>query len=170
MEDNLIYLKNIPWARNNKFDIRFIPVGSYWVKLNNGNFVNMVTDIFPHAVISTTLPDFVDTPLEEYIAEEWKISRGRQENFLITVTLRTDAEMLLYDFFSKSFLRFERIYPEDQYASIEINTSTIPEKGTNITFEKCILVGVSGLSLDNSANDGLLEFSVTFKTGHLKLV
>ena len=89
---NLTKLKKA-WARNNQFNVYWIPTGKKWNDKSLGDIQGDVVPSFPYSVISTQLPDFTDTPMEEYLAGDWMISRGRRETYQISVTLRAPASM-----------------------------------------------------------------------------
>jgi hypothetical protein len=152
-----------PWARSNKFKVFLNLLGDKWSEIGNSTAIS--TQIL-FEVTSISLPDMVDTPLEEYLAEQWMISRGRRENFIITLQLRAPADMSSYSFFMSAFKRFERIYPKEQYAQLIVQF--LDGKGfetTRTIFQNCLLVGVSGARMDYSTENGLIDYSLTFKTG-----
>lgn len=155
------------WARNNKFNAYWHGIGKLWKQKGLGENYQNIVDSFPYSVISTQLPDFTDSPMEEYLSEDWMISRGRRETYIISITLRAPSSLKTYEFFSKAFINFEREYPYDQWCKLIF---AIEGKGNNIfniAFEKCLLIGVSGIQLDHSSTEGLIEFSLQFKSAHV---
>lgn len=162
MSDIMNSLKK-PYFRNNKFNIIFEPVGSAW-----GNNKDLIANVFHKCVANSNLPDLVDTPMEEYIGENWKIVRGKRETFIISIALHAIVNPDIYRFFAQRFIDFERVYSNEQHCNIiaEIfHPSDMETPKAVYTFKNCILSGVSGLSLDYSAENSLLEFSLTFKSG-----
>lgn len=152
------------WARNNKFNVYWYGVGELWTGTDGNNIVQS----FPYSVVSTQLPDFTDTPMEEYLSEDWMISRGRRETYIISITLRAPSSLKIYEFFSNAFINFEREYPYDQWCVLDFALASSKGNTFNIVFEKCLLIGVSGIQLDHSSTEGLIEFSLQFKSGNVK--
>ena len=162
MSNVLNGLKYTTFYRNNKFNINFVPVGTKW-----GASGASITGIFPWCVANSNLPDLVDTPLEEYVGEDWKYTRGKRETYIINSALRAAKDPDIYKFFAEKFIEFERVYPKDQFCQIEVELMGDGDGATPTSayrFDKCILTGVSGLPLDHSTPDALLEFTLTFKS------
>lgn len=157
-----------PWARSNKFTCDITLRGSGWSLL--GVDKSIIENSFPNESISITLPDLVDTPLEEYLAENWFIARGRRENFLISVQLRAPQDMSSYNYYLSAFKKFERTYPKDQYCSLAARVRDPLKNIVSIVeFNEALLIGVSGIRLDHSSENGLIEYSLTFKTGNIRV-
>jgi len=162
MIDNI---RNTNWTAQNKFDISMTLVGDKLTALAGGD------ETLNTCLKNITLPDYADSPIEEYISETWMFARGKLENYLITLNFRDRNAAELNRYFSKWFIDAERWYADEQRVDIEINIKDSFNKDRVLLakFENCMLIGVSGLNLDNEAQNTIAEFSVTFKSGRSRV-
>jgi hypothetical protein len=156
------------WSPQNRFSVNLLDLGNKFPGLDSAD---ITLEQFNAAIKTVTLPDLADQPLEDFIAGQWVYTRGRIENFLISITFQDFNGMALHRYFTKNFINMEKVYPSEQYFELLIMNGTgWGPKGntsTNIAahFKRCMLIGISGATFDNTAKDSIVEFSVTIKSG-----
>lgn len=128
-------------------------------------------DTLTSACTSIQLPDINSAPIEEYIAEEWRFAIGRLENYLISLTFRDYDNFDLYKKWAYGIQKFLREYPDSQKLNLEIQTSSnfgVDDFVPMANFNDCILITVSGPTLDHSAIASVGEFTVTLKASYVQ--
>jgi hypothetical protein len=120
---------------------------------------------------SIQLADINAAPIEDWIAEEWRFATGRLENYQISLTFKDYGNFELYRKWSNGIQDFLRMYPDDQKINIEVQSTD--SFGVNdfqpiVHYKDCILLTVSGPTLDHSAISSVGEFTVTLKASYVE--
>ena len=155
--------KSIRWQDASKFRIQLIASGRA--------ASNVISKMDPHilttTILSIQLPEMNITPVEEWIAEEWRFTTGRIEHYQIQISFRDYDNLTIYKLWSYAIQEFSTLYPDDQKFDVLIQTATdyrINEFENVILFKNCMIVSVSGPSLDHSANQSIAECTVSLKS------
>jgi len=158
-----IAAKQPKWQDASKFSISVIGAGASILNLPGPDILSMACQGISLAELNTT-------PIEDWIGEEWKFATGRLENYQISITFKDYDNFTLYKKFAYALQEFTRMYPDDQKIDIKIDTSD--DFGVNafqptVEFKDCMIIAVSGATLDNSAVASVAEFSVTLKCSYV---
>lgn len=157
--------KSLKWDDPSKFQVQITGVGA-----SLGNLDSVTPDILTAAITSISLAEINTTPVEEYIGEEWRFATGRLENYLMTITMKDFNGYTLYKIWSKAIQKFSREYPDSQKFDVVIFVAddfNINSFKPIVTYKDCILVTVSGPTLDNAAVSTIAEFNVIMKCSYL---
>jgi len=157
-------LNSINWQDSSKFLIQIHGKGSNYLKLPK-------PDILTATISSIELADIQDTPVEEYIGEEWRFTTGRLENYQLSITFRDYDYLHLYRNFANAKQKFSRMYPDDQKIDITLRVGNynMQDYKKILTFKDSLLVSVSPPTFDNSATASIAEFTTVFKSSYYVL-
>jgi hypothetical protein len=143
-----------------------------WTKINNftisiagrGN-VKVPLDVDLNlALISVTSPPLNSNPLEVFMGGQWYFTNGRADMARVTLTFRDFNKMSLYKSFVNMFELSLGDYPEKNYISIRIklDDDTL-DSSSLMLFTELLIENVSELSFNNTTENQIAEFSVTFR-------
>jgi len=158
--------KSIRWQDPSKFKVMILPTGG-----TAAGAITVDPDTLTAAITNIQLAEVNSSPIEEWVAEEWRFAVGRLENFQVTVTMKDLENFTLYRMWSSASQKFSREYPKNQRFDILVQTATDFDINTFqdiIKFKDCILVTVGGPTLDNSAGASIAEFSITAKASYIE--
>jgi len=167
MDSPIEVAKQLRWQDPSKFSISIMPVGSE----SSAMLSSITEEQLTSAITGIQLAEINTTPVEEWIAEEWRFATGRLEHYQIDLTLKDYENFTLYRLFSKAIQVFNRVYPDDQKFDIQVKTATdfdIKSYEPIITFKDCMMITVAGPQLDNSANSSIAEFNVIMKASYIE--
>jgi len=156
--------KSLSWQDPSKFRISMTGPGSGELDLPKA-------EILSSACQSIQVADITQTPIQEFIGEQWRFASGRLENYQIGITFKDYNNFELYRKFADGIQDFSRMYPDDQNINLEIYTSGTfdVDKFTKIAeFKDCLLIAVSGPTLDNSSVASVAEFTIQLKASYVK--
>jgi len=159
-----IAAKQIKWQDPSKFSLSMTGPGAGVVGLPGPDVLSM-------ACQGVQLAELNSSPIEDWVGEEWRFATGRLENYQIAITFKDYDNFTLYTKFAKAMQKFTRMYPDDQKFDIGVSTSDdfgVDSFSKIITFKDCMLISVSGASLDNSAVASVAEFTVTMKCSYVE--
>lgn len=102
---------------------------------------------------------------EEIIADRRVLAYDKFENFTVSVTFRDQDQLALYRTLTKAFVASRNMYSDDCACTIVI-IKDADYKGESdkklLTFNKCVMTGISQLSFSNETKNQIAEFSVEF--------
>lgn len=157
-----VAIKDVKWQDPSKFSISFTGAGTSVLSLPEPRVLSM-------ACTGIQLAEIATTPIEQYVAEEWRFAIGRLENYQISIGFKDFNNFTLYKKWANAIQEFLRMYPDDQKFNVDIMTADDfnPNELTPIvSFKDCILIAVGAPQLDNSAVASVAEFSVTIKCSY----
>ena len=159
-------LSTIDWQDNSKFLINI-----------NGNGAKIIglpkPEILTATVSSLTLPDIQDTPIEQYIAEEWRFAVGRLETLQVTINFKDYSYNELYTKFLKAKMKFLRLYPDEQKINLHLyiqNLFKSKKYKRILTLKDGIINSISPPTYDNTATNSIVEFSITIKFANIQVI
>jgi len=158
-----IAAKQPKWQDPSKFSISIVGAGAGVLRLP-------APDVLSMACQGISLAELNATPIEDWVGEEWRFATGRLENYQITITFKDYDNFELYRKFANAFQKFTRMYPDDQKIDLLIDTSDdfgVNAFKTIVEFKDCMIIAVSGATLDNSAVASVAEFTVTLKCSYV---
>jgi hypothetical protein len=151
------------WQDPSKFSISIVGAGAGILGLPGPDVLSMACQGIGLAELNTS-------PIEDWVGEEWRFATGRLENYQISITFKDFDNFTLYKSFANAMQEFSRMYPDDQKIDILIQTSddfAVTGMGGTVDFKDCMLISVSGATLDNSAIASVAEFTVTLKCSYV---
>lgn len=149
-------LKGKTWTQNNMFKVQFM---------------NSPIDKLEHNIKSVNLPDFTESAVEEYYNGTWYYTYGKQEIYMITINFVDNEQDKVYEKALKFWYEQRHKYPDEKWFQIKVQKTKRSDRNSpfgGVLFKNCIMDSISGLQLDNSAQNQLLEFSITFKTSKIE--
>jgi hypothetical protein len=158
--------KSLAWQDPSKFKVMVLPTGG-----DAQGSLNIDPDVLTASVTGIQLAEINTTPVEEWIAEEWRFATGRLEHYQIQLTMKDYENFVLYRMWAEAIQKFSRSYPDDQKFDILVQTATdfsVTSFKPIVTFKDCILITVGGPNLDNSANASIAEFTITAKASYVE--
>jgi len=159
--------KNVKWQDPSKFKISFNGPGA-----EKSGIAAIDQSLLSMSCTGIQLADINQTPIEDYIGEEWVYSSGRLEGYQISIGFKDFDNFSLYKTWAKAIQDFLREYPADTKFDIVIETADDfdPTDFVKIaTFKDCLLVAVGGANLDNSAIASIAEFTVQMKSNYVEI-
>lgn len=164
-----VLTKSVRWQDPSKFRIVFNGSGA-----DKGNFdsSSIKPEIMSMSCTGIQLADINSTPIEEFTAEEWRFATGRLENYQLQIGFKDFNNYSLYRTFAGAIQKFLREYPDSQKFDVSISVADdfdIKNFKHLLTYKDCILIAVSGATLDNSAVASIAEFQVTAKCSYVEL-
>jgi hypothetical protein len=161
-----IKAKNVKWQDPSKFKIAITGPGAEKAGLSSVD-----PSLLSMSCTGIQLADINQTPIEDYIGEQWVYSSGRLEAYQISIGFKDYDNFTLYKIWAKAIQDFLREYPADTKFNIEIYTADDfnPTSFSKVVeFKNCLLVAVGGSSLDNSAIASIAEFTVQMKCNYVE--
>lgn len=158
--------KLLKWQDPSKFKVMILPTGG-----DAASYINVDPDTLTASITGIQLAEINTTPVEEWIAEEWRFATGRLEHYQIQLTMKDYENFVLYRMWSNAIQKFTRAYPDDQKFDIKVQTATdfdVTSFEDIVSFKDCILITVGGPNLDNSANASIAEFTITAKASYVE--
>lgn len=163
---------NKKWSMANTFTISItlpIPILVNLAKSDSAiysDFVNEFNEDLNLHVVSIDTPDFTNDPIEAFVANKWRINNGRESVKQFTITFRDHNQMSLYRKFLHIYHATKVSYFDDVKMNITVKKD--PDWANEseqelLEFSNTIVMGVSNLSLSNSNESQIAEFTVTFK-------
>jgi len=156
--------KGKAWQDPSKFRIKLTGPGAGVIGV-----AGMSADL-SMACTSFQVPEIAAAPLDEFTGEEWRFANGRLENMLVTITFKDYDNFTLYKMFAKGIQKMLRMYPDDTKINVHVDTAPffqVSAFSTIVTFKDCMLINVSGPTLDNSATSSVGEFTITLKGSYV---
>lgn len=160
-----IITTSFAWTDPSKFKISFTGAGASFLSIDG------MSDILTSSCLSIQLADISADQVEEWSAEEWKFMTGRLSSYLISISLKDFDNFTLYKKFSKGIQDFMRMYPDEQKMNLLVeSTSTFGEVDflPICEFKDCMLVTVSGPTLDHSSVASIGQFTITLKSSYVE--
>jgi hypothetical protein len=160
--------KTLKWQDPSKFSVHIYPKGSESV-----SHLKVEPEKVTAAITNIQLAEINTDPVDEWVGEEWRFSTGRLDFYTVTLTFKDYENFELYRMWTRAIQDFARVYPDDQKFDIMVQTATdydITSFIPTVLFMDCILVTVSGPTLDNAANASIAEFTVTAKSSYVVTV
>lgn len=118
-------------------------------------------------VISIDTPQFTNQPIEVFVANRWVIHNGRDELYRFSITFRDHDQMLLYRKFVKLYQYTRGDYFDHVKFNIRLNKEGDWHQEADQTlfdFENTIIESISQLQFNNTTENQIAEFTVSFKT------
>jgi len=151
------------WSYINTFKVIF---GFSDFLLKNVGWTNFDNDDIQLNIISIDTPEFTNTQIEVFQADEWRIHNGRDELYRFSVTFRDKNQMELYNKFIQMY-KVQRLSYFDEIKStvtIEKEADWLNEKDRTLLSMRDVLIeNVSKVQFSNSTEAQIAEFSVGFK-------
>jgi len=133
-------------------------------KVSTKEFDNFANDI-RKSTMSVTLPELTANENDQVIGGERRIGVQLFEAFRFSVKFRDYDGGKLRQFFETIWVMQQYEYFDDIKTNVTISTNASSSQNATILFssEDCLITGISGYSLDNSAT-AIAEFDVSFYT------
>lgn len=152
------------------YDRQWSMVNSFTIQINLTpalqNQVGIFTDDINLNVISLNTPDFVNDPIESFIANKWFIHNGRDELYRFSITFRDQNQMDLYRKFLKIYEYTKTNYFDDvAFSIIVMKDADWYNEQDIIVMElgKTLIESVSNIAFSNDTENQIAEFQVNFK-------
>lgn len=161
LSDGIIQSFARQWSMANTFTIQ-INIPEFLI-----DEVGTFTDDINLNIISINTPDFVNDPIESFIANKWYIHNGRDELYRFNITFRDQDQMDLYRRFLKIYEMTKYNYFNDIAMSIRISKDADwynEEELVLMELNGTLIEGVSNLALSNDTENQIAEFTVSFKS------
>jgi hypothetical protein len=152
------------WSKINDFHVYFVfPSGSKLKKIPDSK-INF-------SLKSLSLPPKTQQNIETYIGGSWLITNGRPDVARVECTFRDFDNFTLYKGFTELFEKSLGNYIDTVYCTLKvaIGDTTGDDSQVVSTFDELIIENVSQISFDNTTEDQIAEFSVTFRGRRAKL-
>ena len=151
------------WSKINDFHVYFVfPSGTLMKQVND--------DILNYSLKSLTLPPKTQQAIEVYTGGQWLIANGRPDIARVECTFRDYNNFKLYKGFSELFEKTLGNYIDETYSTLKVATGDNSAGAKESTkesiiaeFQELIIENVSQISFDNTTEDQIAEFSVTFR-------
>ena len=145
-----------------------------------GAMVNLTsdTDLMGIIIKSVNVQAITSADLQEYMGGAWVNSLGRTDLSMVTFTFYDVNGAQIYNLFKSVYNNLKFAYPDDQKWTIKVRKRVLYENrnfiqsglqsqlskngGYIINTDNAILFSIGDFTVDQS-NNGLCEFSVTFK-------
>ncbi len=118
-------------------------------------------------IISFTTPDFTNNPIEVFVANRWRIHNGHDSLYKFQITFRDEQQMALYKAFMSIYDFTKDQYFDDASLTITVNKdadwANESEEKEFIKLSGCLVEGVSNVSFNNTTENQIAEFTVSFK-------
>lgn len=119
-------------------------------------------------VVSVDTPQFTNTPIEVFTANQWRIHNGRDELYRFSVTFRDKDQMSYYRAFVKHYNKTRADYFDNVKLTINLSKNAdwygeVEDKAL-FEFSDTIIESVSQLQFNNTTENQIAEFTVNFKT------
>jgi len=118
------------------------------------------------SVSEINLPGFTCSPVEFFMGGEWRIANGRDEILTCSVTFKSYGDMEIYKKLVQFYASTKECYPDDNFCKIsffKLNEEPYAPISEIISFDKCLITGVSQVQFNHSTENQILEFSIDFK-------
>jgi hypothetical protein len=152
------------WSKINDFHAYFVfPTGTLLKAMGDDAMINF-------ALKSLTLPAKTQQSIEVYTGGQWLVANGRPDVAKVECTFRDFNDFKLYRGFSELFEKTLGNYNDETYTTLKVATgdtsagaSAYSKESIIAIFEELIIENVSQISFDNTTEDQIAEFSVTFR-------
>lgn len=161
---------NKQWTRINDFYTQFV--------FPSGTHIKTIPDAdLQVALKSITLPAYTQQSIEVYTGGQWMVANGRPDLFRIECTFRdykgsyggVASDFVLYRGFVDLFEKTLGDYKDNCYVSLNILTGEDGSSPALAKFNDLLIENVSQINFDNTIEDQIAEFSVTFRGRHPKV-
>ena len=162
-------IRNTNWAKINNFEVDITFLNSKLLKAF-GIPASELPDILKTCLVSVDTTGFTNQPIEEFIGYKWTFNNTRDELYRFSMTFRDFDDMVLYKAFVKMYRRTKGLYPAESKINIKVSTGIEYEndKVTQlIEYEDAMIESVSQLQFNNTTENQIAEFSVSFKCSKL---
>jgi len=125
------------------------------------------------SIISITTPDFVNDPIESFIANRWFIQNGRDALYRYNITFRDYDQMNLYKKFMKIYNFTKTNYFNKASMNIHITKdgdwfNELDKKFLEL--DGTLVEAVSNISFSNDTENQIAEFTVSLKCNKPSLI
>lgn len=117
-------------------------------------------------IISMDTPDFTNDPIEAFVANKWRINNGKESVKQFTMTFRDHNQMSLY----RKFLHLYDVTKVSYFDDVAMTITILKdadwageEDQVFMQINGAIVMAVSNISLNNTIESQIAEFTVTFK-------
>ena len=153
---NAIYEKQWDFISNFKIQILHTKTGDNLIEPKDLNI----------SISEINLPGYTCSPVEFFAGGEWRIANGRDEILTCSVTFRSYGDMENYKKLVKFYASTKEAYPMDNFCKIsffKLNEAPYTNESEIISFDRCLITGVSQVQFNHSTENQILEFSIDFK-------
>lgn len=149
------------WSMINTFTVDINMTA--WLEDRVGKFnedINM-------SIVNFTTPDYTNNPIEVFISNRWVVQNGRDELYRFTVTFRDYDQLSLY----KKFMQIYKLTKENYFDDVKLvitlskddDWGSEKEPNKFATYDGVLIEGVSNIAFDNTTENQIAEFTVSFK-------
>ncbi|UOK16786.1 hypothetical protein [Vibrio phage phiKT1024] len=153
------------------YDRQWSMINTFTVQINTPpavqSEVGTFTDDINLNIISVSTPDFVNDPIEAFIANRWFIHNGKDQLYRFSITFRDQNQMSLYRSFLKIYNMSKTNYFDDVAMSIIISKDADWfNESDKILMELggTMIEGISNLDFSNDTENQIAEFTISFKS------
>lgn len=150
------------WSMINTFTVQFNLTPFLIEKVGNS-----ITEDINLNIISLNTPDFVNDPIESFIANKWFIHNGRDQLYRFSITFRDQNQLELYRAFLKIYELTKYNYFDDVAFSLRISKDADWADESEIVLmdlNGTLIEGISNLAFSNETENQIAEFTVNFKS------
>lgn len=161
LSDGISQAYNRQWSMINTFTVQ-INLTEFLI-----NNVGAITDDINLNIISLNTPDFVNDPIESFIANKWHIHNGRDQLYRFSITFRDQKQLELYRKFLKIYELSKYNYTDDVSFSVRISKDADWADEQEIVLmdlNGTMVEGVSNLAFSNDTENQIAEFTINFKS------
>jgi hypothetical protein len=164
LSQSIVEAYDTKWSFINSFDVSFQFSGSMmaqsgWNNATDGRNINL-------HVVSIDTPQFTNSPIEVFVANQWAIHNGRDELYRFSITFRDKDQMSLYRKFVKMYQYTREDYFDNIsfYVRLSKDADWLGERdSTLMEFYDTMIESVSQLQFNNTTENQIAEFTVQFK-------
>lgn len=162
---NIQKIYDTKWSYINTFDVRLFNLNEKTKRAIGWDNDDFNADLGLYA-ISVDTPQFTNQPIEAFVANKWVIGNGRDELYRFTITFRDFNQMKLYRKFVQLYQRTREDYFDHVKFTVQIVKDTDyfgQNTQTLFDMENTIVESVSQLQFNNTTENQIAEFTVSFK-------
>jgi len=151
---------NRRWSMINTFTIQI------YLSNEMASKVGWFSDEINLNVISFNTPDFTNDPIASWVANKWMIHNGRDQLYRFNMTLRDQNQMALYKKFLEIYKETRNNYFDTVAMQIVVikDPDWIDEADSHLmTLGGCLIEGISNLSFNNTTENQIAEFTLSFR-------
>ena len=153
---------NTNWTRINDYYAMFVFPTGRSIKQISDDRINF-------ALKSLTVPAYTQSSIEVYTGGDWMIANGHPDLAKIECTFRDFDDFTLYKGFVDLFEYTLANYKDLSYSSLSVGIGDLKNNTIIHNFDQLLIENVSQLNFDNSTEDQIAEFSVTFRGRRAKV-
>lgn len=172
LHDAIKKIYDTKWTLTSNFSVFLQPTDKslpLWTKCGLPNTSNEDINLY---IKDFQMPQYGSgSPIEEYVNDKYRLTHGIFDPVAIQLTFKDHDSFKMYRAFAKYTYESRLLYPEEYLINVKILKHRDHQEGFNMpnsfeimTFKKCIIKTVSGVTLSNDNEPQIAEFTIEIKT------